>query len=278
MATVATLALLGCGSDPDPDPGTTGGPSTVSARAPDSTEAYLPGLEADLYLPAGNPGSAPVVVLVPGGGWTSADRAGLGPLAASLAAAGNVAVNATYRVAPAARFPQPVSDVVCAADYGAARAARAGIAPTRVVLLGHSAGAHLAALGTLAPAHFRAECPWPARNVDGLVGLAGAYDLTGLADVVQPLFGATPRQQPERWREGTPSSWVGQRTPSPPVLLAHGELDDVVAVPQSRDFGAALTGAGHDVELEILPDADHDTIYRPEVVADLIARWLAGLG
>ena len=69
-----------------------------------------------------------------------------------------------------------------------------------------------------------------------------------------------------------------ERTPTPRVLLAHGEIDDVVAVAQSRDFGAALTGAGHEVELEILPDADHDTIYRPEVVADLVARWLAALG
>ena len=273
---VATLTLAGCG--PSTGQGVADQATASSLRPPDSTEAYLPGLEADVYLPAGGPRSATVVVMVPGGGWTRADRAGLGSLAASLADAGVVAVNATYRVAPTSRFPQPVSDVVCAADFGAARAARAGIAPTHVVLLGHSAGAHLAALASLAPDHFRDGCPWPARDVDGLVGLAGPYDLALLPELAEPLFGATVRQQPEQWRDGTPTSWVAERSPAPSVLLVHGELDDVVPASQSRNFAAALTGAGHVVQLDLLPAGDHGSVYRPEVVAPVLTRWLDALG
>jgi len=60
--------------------------SASAARAPDSTSEYLPGLEADVYLPSvAQAGPVPVVLLVPGGGWQTADRSGLAPLAAELA-------------------------------------------------------------------------------------------------------------------------------------------------------------------------------------------------
>ena len=276
VGVAAALALVGCASvTPERGPEAT---RETSQRAPDATEAYLPGLDADVHLPAGSPRSAAVVVMVPGGGWTSADRSGLSGLAADLAAAGSVVVNATYRVAPAARFPLPVADVVCAADFGAARAARAGVSPTRVVLLGHSAGAQLAALAALAPSRFRDRCPWPARDVDGLVGLAGPYDPEAMSDVVEPLFGATREESPGPWREGTPSTWAGSRTPPPPVLLVHGEDDDVVPVGQSRDFAAVLSSAGHAVDVHVVPGADHHTIYQPEVVSAIVQRWLDTLG
>jgi acetyl esterase/lipase len=270
------LGVAGCATP-------TAGPAaslstTVPERPPDSTSEYLPGLAADLYLPADGRHSAPVLVMVPGGGWTSADRSGLAALATALADSGVAVVNATYRTAPATTFPGPVGDIVCAADYGAATAARAGVTPSRLVLLGHSAGAHLAMLAALAPAHFRSGCPWPARDIDGVVGLAGPYDLRPIADAVQPLFGATPAQRPELWREGTPSTWASTRSPSPAVLLVHGEQDEVLPASQSKDFAAVLEGAGHRVELDLVPGATHGTIYRPEVVAGTISRWLAALG
>ena len=65
-----------------------------------STEEYLPSVEADAYLPEERE-SSPIVVLVPGGGWQSADRVGLGQLAEALAAAGIAVVNASYRAADA---------------------------------------------------------------------------------------------------------------------------------------------------------------------------------
>jgi len=274
VALAATLALSACSATEGQDSVSS---TAAPGRAPDSTEDYLPGLAADLYLPVGKPASAPVVVMVPGGGWTSADRTGFGPLAASLSAAGAVVVNATYRVAPTARFPQPVADVVCAADFGAARSVRSGITPTHVVLLGHSAGAHLAALAALAPSHFRAGCPWPANDVDGFVGLAGPYSPEMLAEVAQPLFGTGPDEEPDRWHEGSPGSWAGERGPAPAALLVHGERDEVVPPSESRSLADELTDTGHVAELDIVTGADHQTIYRPEVVSSRVVRWLASL-
>ena len=76
--------------------------------------------------------SAPVVVMIPGGGWRGADPTGLEPLAAALAAQGVVAMPVAIRAAgDGVVYPAPVEDVLCALADGAATAPAAGIRPTR---------------------------------------------------------------------------------------------------------------------------------------------------
>lgn len=242
------------------------------------TADYLPGREADTFLPNGVD-QAPVVVLVPGGGWRTPDRSGLSPLADSLADAGIVAVTVEY-VTPdqGARFPRPVRDVACAAAFAAEQAREAGIEPGPVLLLGHSAGAHLAALGALATDRFLVGCPYPAVTVDGLVGLAGPYDVTAWAELVQPLFGVPLQGHRDRWAAGDPLAVAATADRSGfRVLLAHGDIDDLVPPYESRSFAAVLERAGATVSLEIVPGADHDTIYSAATAGPLVARWLAGL-
>jgi len=244
---------------------------------PASTENYLPGVAADVYLPSSPAGRAPVVVLIPGGGWRTADRRGLGPLAETLAAHGMVAVNATYRAADSgARFPVPVNDVVCAVDFAADRARRAGIAPGPVIVLGHSSGAHLAALAALAGAHFRTDCPYPAVRVDGLVGLSGPYNILLVQGVAYPLFGTSAADAPAAWREGNPMTWLTSRRDLP-VLLAHGAADDLVSPTFTRTFAEGLEAAGHPVELKLVSGAGHQDIYQPAVIADPVIAWITAL-
>ena len=244
------------------------------------TSDYLPGVAADLYLPstpgsARKPVAAPVVVLVPGGGWQTADRLGLGPLAETLARRGMVVVNATYRAAvDHVLFPQPVADIVCAVDYAADRARRAGYRAAPLVVLGHSSGAHLASLAALAGTHFRERCPYPPVQPDGFVGLAGPYDMTAFSDAVRPLFGASQEQAPAAWHDGNPYTWVRSR-PGLAVLLAAGDHDDLVSWGSSMAFAAALRDAGHRVRLDIVPGATHFDIYTPGVIASTVATWIA---
>ena len=237
---------------------------------------YLPGLGADLYLPAASTRRPPLVVLVPGGGWTSADRRGLAPLAGALADRGAVAVNVTYRVGTGAPFPVPVSDIVCAIDYAADRARRAGFALGPVIVLGHSAGAQLAALAALAPDHFRHGCPYPPTDATGLIGLSGPYDLSKVQEFAYPLFGVSPTQDPTAWRDGNPLSWLavpaGHR--ALPVLLGHGSADAVVPSTFSESFAQALRSTGHPVRLVLVPGADHSSIYTPEVISSTVVAWL----
>ena len=133
------------------------------------------------------------------------------PLARFLAEAGIVAVNTTHRaVQSGARFPEPVADVVCSVDFAVQRATAAGIAAGAVVVVGHSSGAHLAALAALGADHFSASCPYPATSIDAFAGLAGTYDVTMLEELARPLFGTTPAEDPAAWRDGNPVSWVSR--------------------------------------------------------------------
>jgi acetyl esterase/lipase len=242
-----------------------------------------PALVSRVHLPAGTtPAGArvPLVVLVPGGGWTSADPAGLEPLAAALAVAGDVAVTTTYRTAgDAATFPTPLSDVVCAIDEAARRVAARGATPWPVVVVGHSAGAQLAALAALVGDRYHRGCPVEPVPVDGFVGLSGPYDVLAAADAAEPLFGAGPEQSPAAWRAGDPMAQVANR-PALPVLLLHGLADGLVPADSSRAFAAALRRAGHPVRLVLLPGVDHLGTFAPARAAgpveDFVRRLSAG--
>jgi acetyl esterase/lipase len=235
---------------------------------------YLPGLAAFPHLPKGVR-SAPVVVMIPGGAWRGADPTGLQPLAAALADRGVAAVPVHIRTAgDGVVFPVPVEDVLCALADGVATARAAGIEPTRVALLGHSSGAHLASVATLDPEQFAPHCEDPLVTADAFVGLAGPYDIRTFADAASALFrvGAAPAE----WDVANPVL-LASRHPDSPVLLLHGDADEVVPVSYGTDFAAALTTAGHPTTLRVLPGEDHDTIYDARVVGPTIAEWLTSL-
>ena len=155
LLVVGTVAACGSSGDtgaaasPSRSANATDAPAGV---LPGSTAEFLPGLDATLVLPTEPAGGVPLVVLVPGGGWASADPSGLAPLAHDLASRGAAVVMLTYRTAAdAAFFPVPVHDVACGVGYAAGVLHAEGVQGSPVVIVGHSAGAHLAALVALAP-------------------------------------------------------------------------------------------------------------------------------
>lgn len=248
------------------DPGTTGDGT--------ASHDYLPGLAAYPHVPTGVT-SAPVVVLVPGGGWQSADPTGLQPLAQSLAERGVFAMPVVIRAAEdGVVHPVPGQDVLCALADAAATARAEGLEPERLVLLGHSSGAHLSALAALAPGDFETRCEDPNVTPDAVVGLAGPYDIRDFEDAAAALFADDPDRAP--WDAANPLLRAGER-PEVPFLLLHGDADDVVPPAFSTEFGAALRAGGHDTTVSVLPGEDHVSIYSAEVVAGPILDWLDDL-
>lgn len=257
------LALLGACAEPADERAT--GPSPIGE------------LEADLVRPS-RPVDAPVAVLVPGGGWVSADRSGLAPLADALAADGIFVVNTTYRPADSGGdLESMVADVVCSMRSAARRVADITGGTVEVVPIGHSAGAHLVALAALAVDEFAVSCaePDPA-VVAGFVGLAGPYDVTRIPDVALPLFGVAPDADPDRWASGNPLTYVSA-DPALPALLIHGDADALVPADFTEQFAEELSSAGHPVETRIVADATHGSIFDPAVTGDIIASWLLAL-
>jgi acetyl esterase/lipase len=282
LAGALTLVLAaGCAAQPAADPAAdpSAGPSADRAGAPTGAsravhEDFLPGLSAGLHLPA-DAVAAPVVVMVPGGAWRTADPAGLLPLARWLAGSGAVAVTTTHRAADAGgRFPEPVAQVLCAVGFAVWRTRQAGIEPSAVVLLGHSSGGHLAALAALSGDHFRGACPHPPATVDALVGLAGAYDVRRAPDVAGAFFGSSPAADPAAWAEGNPLTWVG-RGSKLRVLLAHGTADELLPPSYTTQLADALRGAGHAVTVSMVDGADHATVFAAPVIGPTVTGWLS---
>jgi acetyl esterase/lipase len=259
-------------------------PSPTTAPGPDRpvvevhSEEYRPGLTATVFSPA--PPGVGVLVMVPGGGWQTADPAGFADLARYLAETGMVVVTVEVRAAvDDVVYPVPVEDVMCAVGFSAEWAEAQGQDPGPLVVLGHSTGAHLAALAALAGPDELAECSPPALLPDALVGLAGTYNVTHLPEVAVSLFGVSPEEDPELWDKGNPVLRAGAR-PEVPVLLIHGAEDELVPRSFTDEFASALDSAGHVTTVEIIPAADHHQIYRPESTGSLIGDWahsLAGL-
>ena len=273
------LALAACTSSVrvGADDGGDGTPAGQAARTPSAGPTgheYLPGLLAFPHLPPGV-SEAPVVVMVPGGGWQTADPTGLAPLAATIAAEGAVAVPVEIRAAEdGVVHPTPIEDVLCALADASATVEAAGIRPSRLVLLGHSSGAHLSAVATLDPTGVTPRCEDPVVAPDALVGLAGPYDIRAFADAAARLFPADADEA--TWDAANPVLLADHR-PQVPVLLLHGGDDDVVPVQFSEDFAQALRTAGHPTTLTIQPGVDHTEVYSPAEAAEPVVRWLGGL-
>ncbi len=173
--------------------------------------------------------------------------------------------------------------VLCAVAAAAEGIRSHGFVPGPVAVLGHSSGAQLAALAVLAVDDCSPSCDSPTVRPDALVGLSGPYDISQIPDVVVALPGSSTSNDPEAWSDANPVERADLR-PDVPVLLLHGVADDTVPVAFTTRFAEALKVAGHPTTVPIVPRADHQTIYLPDVAGDRVAtrrdhglRFLTGI-
>jgi acetyl esterase/lipase len=243
------------------------------APPPDATLRYGDHHDqvADLRWPSRGAPVRPLVVVVHGGFWRAEyDRHHTGPLAADLAERGWPVAQLEYRRTgqDGGGWPGTFADVAAgltvlpalAADLAPAVAglapAVAGLAPAVAgppLLLGHSAGGHLALwwAGLAGPAAVRGVVA-----LAPVTGLATAHRLDLDDGAVAALLGGGPQQVPHRYAYAEP------RRPHVPTVVIHGAEDRQVPVTLSRDW----TASG-DVELVELPDVEHFAVIDPHSAA-----------
>jgi acetyl esterase/lipase len=210
-------------------------------------------LRLDVYQPRGAHADRPVVVFWYGGSWVRGDRSQYRFVGAALAERGFVTVLPDYRLFPSVRFPGFVDDGARAVAWVQEHAHEFGGDPNRIVLMGHSAGAHMAAYLALNHEPLKRAGARP-QAVVGLVGLSGPYVLNPNSRVLHEIFGipySVADWQPVRFVDAT----------APPALLVHGNDDGVVSVEQTRELSEALRRNNVHVETQILDGRGHaDTV------------------
>lgn len=270
-AAVAALALVlaGCltgpvATTPSSEPVPTQRPTTTPTEETSvATISYgdHPDQVMDVHRPDGA-ASGRTVVLVHGGFWRERFRRDLmDPLVPSLLADGHVVVNLEYRrVGGAGGWPTTLTDVGDGID---ALAEVDGVDTDRVVVVGHSAGGHLAAWSA-----GRHNLPEGAPGADPVVRpchvvpQAGVtvFDLAleqGLGDgAVTDLLGGT---EPDRLAVADPAGLLPFGIP---ITLVHGTGDSIVPLAQSERFAELARDAGDVVEVAAAA-GDHFSVIDP---------------
>ena len=233
-------------------------------------------LKLDFYAPVRasvekfpDPGprrGAPCLVVIHGGGWDGGDRTQLADWNPRWAARGYAVAAVSYRLAPKWTWPTQGEDVQAAITWLKAHAVQLGIDPTRLVLLGRSAGGQLAAAvgyGARDPA------------IRGVIAIYGPHDMPFVWSVSRPddalnstklmlqYFGG-PLTDANRALYVSASGQSLARADSPPTLLIHGVLDTLSWDHHSERLDARLA------ELHVphyylrLPWATHGFDFNPD--------------
>jgi acetyl esterase/lipase len=250
-------------------------------------------LKADLYIPAAGARPLPVVIWVHGGGWRFYDRRLAPDLRRYFASAGFAMVAIDYRLTTQAIFPAQIEDLKTAIRWVRSVAGAHGFDPTRIGLIGSSAGGHLSALAglTARPLFEPAGAPhldcsstvqavvaaYPPtdflqidahRPPDGVVSedpetllLPRGMTRSAAPDSFESLLvGAPIEQVPDRVRLANPVAYASPG--APPFLILHGTSDTTVPAHQSEILYDALASAGNDVALYLIEGLGHGFLNR----------------
>ncbi|MDX2234510.1 MAG: alpha/beta hydrolase [Hyphomonadaceae bacterium] len=250
-------------------------PGVAGAAAPPRTHRYAstPGVDANLqsldFYGAGG-SDAPLAVFIHGGGWRIGDKANLPhgrQKAAAFNAAGFAFASLNYRLSPAVQHPAHVEDVAAGIAWLHANARRLGFDRDRIVVMGHSAGAHLAALVATDARRLGRHGLTPA-VLRGAVLLDGAgYDVAAQARATIARGGFAGAMYADAfgrdgalWADASPVTHVAPGKGVPPFLIVH--TDRIDATRQSTLLASRLRAAGVDAQLFLARGYTHAAVNR----------------
>ena len=235
----------------------------------------------DVYLPANPKPGAPILFMVHGGGWRNGNKQMpnvVGNKATYWLGKGFVFVSTNYRLKPDADPLQQAGDVAAAVASVQLRASRWRADPARMVLMGHSAGAHLVALLGSDPDTLLRQAG--ARPPLGVVSLdSGALDVPALMG--QPrlpaLYHAAFGSDPAFWRSVSPQQQLGRT--GLPMLLVCASTRRVPTSPcdEARKFSRHADSLS--VPMQVLPqNLSHgeinDQLGLPSAYTRAVSAWI----
>jgi acetyl esterase/lipase len=230
-------------------------PAWGYTRATDLVYGDQPRQRLDVYRPHGvAAGGAPVVIFFYGGYWQYGSKRDYRFVAQALASHGFVAVLPDYRLYPVVRFPAFVEDGARAVRWTRDNVERFGGDPGRVYLMGHSAGAHIAALLTLDP-HYLNDVGLERSAIRATVGLSGAYDFLP-GPMSRPVFNMTPADTAAD-PNIEPIHFASDAAGGPPLLLLHGARDPTIEASNASRLAARIQEAGGDARAILYPKLGH---------------------
>jgi len=214
----------------------------------------------DLYRPKAGTGM-PVVMFVHRGEWTKGDKSEVSYKPKFLAENGVVFVSVNYRLYPAARHPAHTDDVAAAVRWVHDHIAEHGGDPKKIVLMGHSAGCHLATLVALDPKYLAKVKLKPADLRGVIAWSGGAYDL-----VEKVAQGGSYKQHiinafgPEEavWKEASPVTHAKNGAAAPPFLFAAHEQGNPAHQAAER-LAKLIRDAKGKAEVIVLENRNHQT-------------------
>lgn len=204
----------------------------------------------DLYLPPAKNGPSPLIINIHGGGWNHGvkeSQTGFN----TFFKMGFAVANMEYRLTGQATAPAAVEDTRCALIYLIKNAKALNIDVNKIVIMGGSAGGHLALMGGLLgnDHRFDGNCP----GVEN-IKVAAIIDKYGITDVWDWGYGknvtsksagawlGSKATDQEFARSVSPIYYVSKN--SPPTFIVHGDADPTVPYQQSVDLHKKFLEAG----------------------------------
>lgn len=246
----------------------------------------------------------PAIVYFPGGGFISADHEKFIDLRMALAKAGFVVAAAQYRTVPN-KYPALVEDGKAAIRYLREHADEYGIDPTRIGVLGDSAGGYVSQMMGMTSGEKgfdKGQFLDKSSDVQAAVTMYGISNLLEIGDgfpdaiakvhqspaVTEALLvngtafadfpGASISSNPERALQASPMGHVDGN--KPPFLIMHGSADTLVSPKQSVQLFETLKKKGDKVEYVLVEGAGHGdlTWYQPPIIDRVVEWFTATLG
>lgn len=276
LGAALALVLVGCAATQTPDktpPATQ--PTTRPADAPpplvlgkrtrvtpDIAYGADPLQKLNVYAPQ-DVKNAPVLLFVHGGGWTHGDRAEVGSMPKLFNDVGIVLVSIDYRVSPAVQHPEHVNDVAASIKWTRDNISKFGGDPERIVIMGHSAGSHLASFVAIDPRPL-ARVGLKPSDLRGSIMLDGsAFDIPDriakgtekLAENCRRAFGADPTAQ----ADASPVNHIGRGKGIKPFLFIYVK-DGSLNHAQSKTMADKLHDAGVPVTMTRVEGKTHASL------------------